>query len=228
VLQGQRLRNLLQGQVRRVQKLQQVTHSAKSTGAAIRKGAALFLSLRQGLQRQNRKGKSKPELAIDFDLNRVNALAGELDSTEDMNIRGMGIESGEMKLNLACRDGFLVFGIQDGGMLDELADATTPSRPKTKLEKTEWDRRGGNHTDDANERLLAARLLPHILAQDAGLQIGQNHFGHVAKLNQLWVKGSYRLDIKAKEATPPPPTRRQCDTNRKFPARGISGSQPSI
>ncbi len=45
--------------------------------------------------------------------------------------------------------------------------------------KSNRQRMSGNHSEDANERLLSANLCPHILASDGRLQIRRNHLGHV-------------------------------------------------
>jgi hypothetical protein len=84
----------------------------------------------------------------------------------------MGIECGELELDLALRDGGILLWRKDGGLLRELTDATAPAGPEAEFKKAERQHRGGNHTDDAYERLLAAGLLADILAKHAGLQIG--------------------------------------------------------
>jgi hypothetical protein len=95
-----------------------------------------------------------------------------LESTEDVDIGGMGIERGELEFDLALRDGGILLRREDGGLLRELTDAATPTCPETEFKKAKGQHRGGDHPDYAHERLLATGLLANILAKHAGLQIG--------------------------------------------------------
>jgi hypothetical protein len=130
------------------------------------------LIFRQGLNLNNRQWEAEAEFAVDFDFHRINAGRWDLESTENMDICGMGIEGGELEFDLALRDGGILLWRKDGGLLRELTDAATPAGPEAELEKAERQNRGGDHPDYAHERLLATGLLANILAKHAGLQIG--------------------------------------------------------
>ena len=53
----------------------------------------------------NRQREAEAEFAVDFDLHRINAGRWDLESTEDVDICGMGIERGELEFDFALRDG---------------------------------------------------------------------------------------------------------------------------
>lgn len=137
------------------------------------------------MQRNNRQREAEAQLAINLDLDGVDPLAGELNSAEDMHIRGVGIEGRELKKHFAGGNGFLILGIEDRRVLGKFPDSPAPPRPEAKFKKSERNGRGRNHPDDANQSLLATRLLAHILTKDTRLQIGQNRFLHGAKLKRL-------------------------------------------
>jgi hypothetical protein len=120
----------------------------------------------------NREREAEAEFAVDFDFYRINAGRWDLESPEDVDICGMGIECGELEFDLALRDGGILLRREDGGLLRELTDAATPTGPEAEFEKAERQNRGGDHPDYAHERLLATGLLADILAEHAGLQIG--------------------------------------------------------
>jgi len=130
------------------------------------------LIFRQGLDLNNWQGEAEAEFAVDFDFYRINAGRWDLESPEDVDVCGMGIEGGELEFDLALRDGGILLWRKDGGLLRELTDAATPTGPEAEFEKAERQNRSGNHPDDAHERLLATGLLANILAKHAGLQIG--------------------------------------------------------
>ena len=134
--------------------------------------------MRESLDREDRQGETEAEFTINLDLDRVDALAGELDSSKDMDIRRVGVEGRELEFHFTSGDRFLVLRIQDRRLLRELPDSAAPAGPEAEFEKAERNRRSGNHADDADQRLLAASLLAHILAEDAGLEIGQDGFVH--------------------------------------------------
>jgi hypothetical protein len=124
------------------------------------------------------EGEAEAEFAVDLDLDGVDAEAGELDSAEDMDIGGVGVEGGEVELDLAGGDGFVLVGVENGGLLGEASGAAAPTGPEAELEEAEWDGGGGDDADNADERLLSAGFLADILAEDAGLKVGENGFGH--------------------------------------------------
>jgi hypothetical protein len=127
------------------------------------------------------EGEAEAEFAVDFDLDSVDAEAGELESAEDMDIGGVGVEGGELELDLAGGDGLVILGVEDGGLLGEPAGAAAPAGPEAELEESERDGGRGNDADDADEGLLSAGLLTDILAEDTGLKVGQDDFGHVGE-----------------------------------------------
>ena len=53
----------------------------------------------------NRQREAEAEFAVDFDFHRINAGRWDLESTEDVDIGGMGIERGELEFDFALRDG---------------------------------------------------------------------------------------------------------------------------
>ena len=122
--------------------------------------------------------EAEAEFAVDLDLDGVEAEAVELESAEDMDIGGVGVEGGEVEVHFAGGDGFLVFGSEDGGLLGEAAGAAAPAGPEAEFEKSERNGGSGDDADDADEGLLSASLLADILAEEAGLEVGQNGFGH--------------------------------------------------
>ena len=126
----------------------------------------------------NRQREAEAEFPVDLDFHSVDAEAGELDAAEDMHIRGMGVEGGEVESDLAGGDGFIVLGVEDRGLLRKFPDPTAPAGPEAEFKKTERDRRGGDDSDDADEGLLAAGFLPDILAKETRLKIWQDGLGH--------------------------------------------------
>lgn len=120
----------------------------------------------------NRKREAEAKFAVQLDLDGVYAESVELDSAEDMDIGGVGVEGGQVELDLARGHGFVIVGVEDGGLLHEAAGAAAPAGPEAELEKSQRNRGCGDHADDADEGLLSAGLLADILAKHAGLKVG--------------------------------------------------------
>jgi len=120
----------------------------------------------------DRQREAKAEGGVDADFDGIDAVFLELETAEDMHVSRVGVERGEGKLHFALRDGILVIGIEDERVLNEVSHSAAPPGPKAELEKTNRRDRCGNHPDDANQCLLSASLLAHILAKDTRLEIG--------------------------------------------------------
>jgi len=116
--------------------------------------------------------EAEAEGGVDADFDGIDAVFLELEAAEDMHVRRVSVERGEGKLHFTLRDGIFVIGIEDERVLNEVPHPAAPSGPEAELEKTNRHDRRGNHPDDADQCLLSACLLAHILAEDTRLEIG--------------------------------------------------------
>jgi len=136
----------------------------------------IILSLRNSLpllvDGNDGEREAKAEGGVDADFDGIDAVFLELETAEDMDVGRVGVERREGKLYFTLRDGIFVIGIEDERVLNEVSHPATPPGPKAELEKTNRRDRCRNHPDDANQCLLSACLLAHILAKDTRLEIG--------------------------------------------------------
>lgn len=110
----------------------------------------------------------------------VDTILLELHAAKDVNIRDVGVQRRKREPQLALSDGLFVLAAKDKRLFNELTHAAAPARPEAKLKKAYGKHMGGNHSEDADERLLAADFSPHILTKYGGLEIrGNPSFGHV-------------------------------------------------
>jgi len=103
----------------------------------------------------------------------------ELDSTEEMHIRGMRAQIGKAEGNLRLRNRLILFWIIDEALLDEVTTTATPAGPEAELEERDWQCGRRDSPNHADECLLAANFGPDILAEDCGLKVWNNRIcGH--------------------------------------------------
>lgn len=151
------------------------------------------------LDRNDRERKAEAELAIDPDLDRIDAVFLKLEPAENVHVRRVSIQGRKGELNLALGNRILIIGIEDQRVLIELPDSAAPSSPQAKLEKPDRHHRGGNDSHNADEGLLPAGLLADVLAENAGLEVRQDFLGH-RSITQQFVR--YAQDIFPQEAGP--------------------------
>ena len=95
-------------------------------------------------------------------------------AAEDVDIRRMGIEAGELELHGGLGDGLLHLAAHDVGFLHELPDPTAPAGPEAELQESDGDNRSRDGSDGTDESLLAADFLANIFAEDGGLEVGKD------------------------------------------------------
>lgn len=96
----------------------------------------------------------------------------ELNAAEKMDIRGMGAHVRKIEGYLRLGDRLILLGIIDEALLDKITAAAAPTCPETKFEESYRQRRRGDRTDHADERLLAAEFRADIFAEYRRLQVG--------------------------------------------------------
>lgn len=111
-------------------------------------------------------GQGVPNLkfVIESDLDVVNAISLELYAAKDVDIRHIRIQGGQSESQFALGDGLFVIAREDKRFLSKISGAAAPSRPEAEFEKSNGHRVCGNHSEDANERLLTADLRAYVLA----------------------------------------------------------------
>ena len=143
-------------------------------------GIALWFNL------NNREGNSQANFVINQNLHMVGAVFLKLDAPEEMDIGGMGAQIAEAEGNFRLRNGLILFRIIDEAFLDEIAAAAAPTGPEAEFEETDRKGGGGNRAENADKSLLAADFCPDILAEEGGLQVGNDsRRGHQSMLGQL-------------------------------------------
>jgi len=137
----------------------------------VRSGSSRLLGV---LHRNDRKREAKPDLVIEADLDVIDPMFGELQATEDMYVRHVGVHFRQLELYFGLRQGLLILAVEDDGLLREFADSTAPAGEKAKLEDADGDDGRGNRANDSDEGLLTTHLCADVLTDDGGLEIRWN------------------------------------------------------
>ncbi|MGC1478956.1 MAG: hypothetical protein WA771_00505 [Chthoniobacterales bacterium] len=98
----------------------------------------------------------------------------EAEAAEDVDVGGVGAHLLERKVDLKLRELGLVVRSDDRGTLTEATFSPAPTGPETEFEEGDGELGSRDRGDDTDESLLAAGFRPDVLAQDAGLEIGQD------------------------------------------------------
>ena len=151
------------------------------------------------LDGNDRERKAEAELAIDPDLDRIDAVFLKLEPAKNVHVGRVSIQGRKRKLHLALGYRVFIIGIEDQRVLIELSDSAAPSSPQAKLEKPDRHHRGGNDSHNADEGLLPAGLLADVLAENAGLEVRKNFLGHWS-ITQQFVR--YAQDIFPRDDCP--------------------------
>jgi len=120
------------------------------------------------------EGVTRGGVAIEGDFHVVNAKFGELDSGEEIDVGGVGIEVSQLEIDFGFSDHGFVIGSDDLRGLLELADPVVPAGPDGELEQANWSVLGGDDGHDPDEGLDAVDFLPNVFADDGGLK-GRNY-----------------------------------------------------
>ena len=99
----------------------------------------------------------------------VGAIFLKLDSSEEMNIRGMCIHIAQTERHFGLGDGLILLWIVDQAFLDEITTSAAPAGPETEFEKSYRETWCRDRTDHPHQCLLAADFGSHILAEDGCL-----------------------------------------------------------
>jgi hypothetical protein len=132
------------------------------------------------LNRNHRERVSQSKFIIEPNLDMVDAILLKLHAAQHVDVRNIRVQGGEGELELALRYGLLIVAAKNKRFLNKLSGASAPTRPEAKLKEANRERRGRDHSENPDERLLSANLCPHILTSDRRLQIRWDHLGHAS------------------------------------------------
>ena len=94
----------------------------------------------------------------------IGAIFLELDTSEEMDIRGMCIHVAQTERHFGLGDGLILLGIVDQAFLDEITTPAAPAGPETEFEKSDRKTWSRDSTDHSHQSLLAADFSTHIFA----------------------------------------------------------------
>ena len=83
----------------------------------------------------------------------------------------------QLKFHFGLRQDLLLIHADDARPLLEFPRTAAPARPNAQPHASDRQLRSRHNINDADQSLHSVKLVPHVLAQDAALQVGQDNFG---------------------------------------------------
>ncbi len=126
----------------------------------------------------NGKGEAELEGVVEHDLDPVGALLLELHVRKDGHLGEVVLHRAQFDIALAGGDHARVVGKEEAVGGTEVAHSAAPAREEKKLLGGHGQGGDRDPTEDTDEQKAAVGLLPNVLAEKAGLEIGGNGFAH--------------------------------------------------
>jgi len=126
------------------------------------------------LHGNDRERKTETDLVIDPDFDVVETVFGKLNSTKNMHIGRVRIQSRKSKSDNGLGDGGIVIATHHKRFLLKFSGPPAPSGPEAEFEKPDGDHRGGDHINDTHKGLAAIDFLTHVFTENRGLEIGKD------------------------------------------------------